>query len=149
MNKEQLKEAIGELDLVDALFKSEGIRFVDTAVRVEQVWDLINQLDEQKIPAPPLGTRQLKLFDEEPRERHLEIVTLLHKTWVEKNKRYGDSFSEVYDELGDMSALTQVLHKVNRLKALTVDEGLDDNDESLDDTLLDLANYCVMWLMER
>ena len=93
--------------------------------------------------------KQLKLFDGEPREQHLEIVQLLHKTWVEKNERYGDSFSEVYRELGDISALTQVLHKVNRLKTLAVDDDVDSGGESLDDTLLDLANYCVMWLMER
>lgn len=91
---------------------------------------------------------QLRLFDVEPETLHLEIVQLLHKTWVEKNERYGDSFSEVYRELGDISALTQVLHKVNRLKTLAVDD-VDSGGESLDDTLLDLANYCVMWLMER
>ena len=93
---------------------------------------------------------QLRLFDDvEPKERHWEIVNGLHKTWVEKNERYGDSFSEVYRELGDISALTQVLHKVNRLKTLAVDDDVDSGGESLDDTLLDLANYCVMWLMER
>ena len=93
---------------------------------------------------------QLKLFDDvEPKHRHLAIVELLHKTWVEKNERYGDSFSEVYRELGDISALTQVLHKVNRLKTLAVDDDVDSGGESLDDTLLDLANYCIMWLMER
>lgn len=92
--------------------------------------------------------KQLRLFDLEPKDRHLEIINLLHKTWVEKNERYGDSFSEVYRELGDISALTQVLHKVNRLKTLAVD-GDEGVAESLDDTLLDLANYCVMWLMER
>lgn len=92
--------------------------------------------------------KQLRLFDLEPKDRHLDIINLLHKTWVEKNERYGDSFSEVYDELGDVSALTQVLHKVNRLKTLAVDD-VDSGGESLDDTLLDLANYCVMWLMER
>lgn len=102
--------------------------------------------DLENLIEPTLGSG--KLFEGEPKERHFGIVKLLHKTWVEKNERYGDSFSEVYGELGDISALTQVLHKVNRLKTLTVEE-LDGNGESLDDTLLDLANYCVMWLMER
>lgn len=92
--------------------------------------------------------KQVKLFEGEPREQHQEILKLLHKTWVEKNERYGDSFSEVYWELGDVSALTQVLHKVNRLKTLAVNGDVGER-ESLDDTLLDLANYCVMWLMER
>ena len=146
MNKEELKEAVGELDLVDALFKNDSERYVDTAVSIMQVYDLIDQLEEPE----KVLYEQLRLFDVTPKERHLELVNLLHKTWVEKNERYGDSFSEVYDELGDISALTQVLHKVNRLKTLTVDDGgLGDNGESLDDTLLDLANYCIMWLMER
>ena len=147
MDKERLKEALGDLDLVDTVFEVDGVSYIDTAVRVMQVYDLIDQLDEQENVDIPMG-RQLRLFDVEPKERHLEIVHLLHKTWVEKNERYGDSFAEVYDELGDVSALTQVLHKVNRLKTLAIDGG-DDDGESLDDTLLDLANYCIMWLMER
>lgn len=103
--------------------------------------------DLEKLIEPTYGNQE-DLFEYDPKERHRGIVELLHRTWTEKNDLYGDSFSEVYDELGDISALTQVLHKVNRLKTLTV-EGDEGVKESLDDTLLDLANYCVMWLMER
>ena len=134
MDKQRLKDAIGELNVVDTLFEAHGVMYKDTAVSVMQVYDLIDEFDEMGQPS---------LFDVEPKERHWEILMLLHDTWVKKNNRYGDSFSEVYDELGDVSALAQVLHKVNRLKTLTVEDG------DLDDTLLDLANYCVMWLMER
>lgn len=44
-----LKEAIGELDLVDTVFDVGGVSYIDTAVRVMQVYDLIDQLDEPEV----------------------------------------------------------------------------------------------------
>lgn len=46
---EWLKEAIGELDLVDTVFDVGGVSYIDTAVRVMQVYDLIDQLDEPEV----------------------------------------------------------------------------------------------------
>ena len=46
MNKQQLKEAVGELNLVDTVFEIDGKSYIDTAVSVMQVYDLIDQLDE-------------------------------------------------------------------------------------------------------
>lgn len=46
---EWLKEAIGELDLVDTVFESDGVSYIDTAVSVMQVYDLIEQLDEPEV----------------------------------------------------------------------------------------------------
>ena len=39
--------------------------------------------------------------------------------------------------------------KLNRLKALTRAGNQQVNDESIDDTLMDLANYAIMTLVER
>lgn len=39
--------------------------------------------------------------------------------------------------------------KLNRLKALTRNGNQQVNDESIDDTLMDLANYAIMTLVER
>lgn len=53
MNKEQLKEAVGELNLVDTVFEVDGVSYIDTAVSVTQVYDLIDQLDEpEKVVIP-------------------------------------------------------------------------------------------------
>ena len=49
MNKEQLKEAVGELNSVDTAFEYDGVSYIDTAVSVNQVYDLIDQLDEPEI----------------------------------------------------------------------------------------------------
>lgn len=73
-----------------------------------------------------------------------EILNELLKVYEEKNKQYGNSFSELYDELGPISAITQILHKSNRLKALVKTNNLD----AIKDTLIDLANYSVMTLDE-
>jgi len=53
MNKEQLKEAVGELNLVDTKFESGGVTYIDAAVSWRQVYALINQLDEpEKVVIP-------------------------------------------------------------------------------------------------
>ena len=70
--------------------------------------------------------------------------------WLQKNAAYGDSFHELYKDLGIISAVTQITHKYNRLKTLAKDKNQDiaTNNESITDTLLDMANYCIMTAME-
>lgn len=53
MKKEQLKEAVGELNCVDTVFEADGKSYIDTAVSVMQVYDLIDQLDEPEKVAVP------------------------------------------------------------------------------------------------
>ena len=53
MDKQQLKEAVGELNLVDTVFEADGVSYIDTAVSVTQVYDLIDQLDgPEKVVIP-------------------------------------------------------------------------------------------------
>ena len=47
--KEWLKEAVGELNLVDTVFEYDGVSYIDTAVSVNQVYDLIDQMDEPEV----------------------------------------------------------------------------------------------------
>lgn len=83
-------------------------------------------------------------------ERHLEIVTELNKLYSEKNQDYGDSFGETYQKLGIISALTRISDKYNRLISLATkpEEERKVKDESIQDTLLDMANYCIMTIIE-
>ena len=46
---EWLKEEVGELNLVDTVFEADGVSYIDTAVSVMQVYDLIDELDEQEV----------------------------------------------------------------------------------------------------
>lgn len=79
---------------------------------------------------------------------HERLLDELHAIYVEKNQKYGDSFGRSIEKYGMISALTRMSDKFNRLESLILnnDEGTDD--ESLEDTLLDLANYCIMTVME-
>ena len=45
-DKEWLKEEIGELPCVDAVFNSDGSSYIDSVVPVMAVYDLIDELDE-------------------------------------------------------------------------------------------------------
>ena len=73
-----------------------------------------------------------------------------------KNKNYGDSFSKQFQEYGLTSVCIRLEDKLNRLKSLNkqiseakngiVDINVDD--ESIKDTLIDLANYSVLAIME-
>lgn len=84
-------------------------------------------------------------------KRHKEICDYIHNNlWLPKNTAYGDSFHNLYEDLGIISAVTQITHKYNRLKTLAKDKNnnIDTGDESIVDTLLDMANYCIMTVME-
>ena len=55
MNKEQLKEAVGELNFVNTVFEADDVSYIDTAVSVAQVYGLIDQLDEsEKVVIPKI-----------------------------------------------------------------------------------------------
>ena len=72
--------------------------------------------------------------------RELEIYKV-------KNQKYGNSFDLTVKKYGLISALTRMLDKWNRIEnlILTHDDGTDD--ESLKDSLMDLANYCNMTVL--
>lgn len=83
-------------------------------------------------------------------QRHFEIVTTLNQLYASKNSDYGDSFGETYRKLGIISALTRISDKYNRLISLSTkpEEERKVKDESIQDTLLDLSNYCIMTVIE-
>ena len=82
--------------------------------------------------------------------RHKELCNKLNSIYIEKNARYGDSVSIVRRELGSLSSLTRMYDKWNRLKNLILHPQLDDAaDESVTDTMLDLANYLLIEIIER
>lgn len=81
-------------------------------------------------------------------ERHLEIVTSLNDVYKRKNNDYGDSFGKSFEKYGITSALVRMEDKWNRLNSLAMGKEQMVADEKITDTLLDLANYCIMTVME-
>lgn len=81
--------------------------------------------------------------------RHKKICNSLNDVYKLKNSKYGDSFGQSVREFGYIAALTRISDKYNRIKQLILSkEDGGDTDESLEDSLLDLANYCIMTTME-
>lgn len=79
-----------------------------------------------------------------------EIVDEMFKVYKAKNHDYGNSVQDTYDRLGDASFLTRILDKVNRLVSLTQPgKEAQVKDEAIEDTILDLANYAVIYKMTR
>lgn len=75
-----------------------------------------------------------------------EIVCKMADTYEKKNADYGDSFGQTCDEFGIIAAIVRMNDKMNRIKQLSKKNALI-TDESIKDTILDLANYAVMTLM--
>ena len=81
---------------------------------------------------------------------HKGLCDDLHKLYINKNADYGDSFAKVREEIPN-AILVRLSDKLNRLKSLMTKE--DDErkikEESIDDTLVDIANYALLELVER
>lgn len=83
-----------------------------------------------------------------PKEVAFEAITAaMLDTYIRKNHDYGDSFGEGFKEFGLMSSVIRLGDKYRRLKSLCKADA-QVQDESIKDTLLDLANYAVMTLVE-
>ena len=80
-------------------------------------------------------------------EKHLKICEKLNEIYINKNHDYGDSFGDTFRKLGIISAVTRITDKTNRLQSLCKKEQKV-NDESIRDTLMDLANYAIMTIIE-
>lgn len=81
-------------------------------------------------------------------QQHKDICTKLNEIYIQKNKAYGNSFSDTFAKLGIISAVTRITDKYNRLVNLATNPDVNIGDESISDTLLDMANYCIMTYME-
>lgn len=80
-------------------------------------------------------------------EKHKQICNKLNEVYKAKNHDYGDSFGETFEKLGIISAVTRITDKVNRLQTLCKKESKVE-DETILDTLYDLANYSIMTIIE-
>ena len=80
-------------------------------------------------------------------ERHFEIVKGLNNLYARKNADYGDSVHDTYMKYGLTSFLVRLEDKLNRARTLSKQDALV-TDEKLEDTLLDMANYAILAVLE-
>lgn len=82
-------------------------------------------------------------------ELHMKICNELNEIYTKKNHDYGDSFHFFFLEEGMAMPRIRLGDKLNRFKALTKSSEVPFvNDESIRDTLMDLANYAIMTVLE-
>ena len=79
-------------------------------------------------------------------EEHKKLCDLMHEIYIKKNSDYGSSFSDLYDEYGSIISEIHIREKFNRFKQLRTNES--QVGESIEDTLMDMANYCLLTLLE-
>lgn len=80
--------------------------------------------------------------------RHGEICKEINELYAKKNHDYGDSFHQTFVEEGMAMARIRLGDKFNRFKTLSRNGEQKVNDESIRDTLIDLANYAIMTVLE-
>lgn len=79
-----------------------------------------------------------------------QITTNMFDLYKRKNADYGNSVAKTFDEYGLVSFLVRIEDKLNRVATLTKKSTTEQQvkDEKIEDTLLDLANYSIMALIE-
>lgn len=85
-----------------------------------------------------------KTFD----EHYNAILNNMRDTFEKKNHDYGDSTQKLYKQFKE-SYFVRIADKFNRINTLLTNNDDPKVDEKLEDTILDMANYCVLWLANK
>ena len=81
-------------------------------------------------------------------ETHKDLCEELHDLYRKKNADYGDSFRITRERFPE-AILIRLWDKMNRLTNLMKGNSYYAVDEPIEDTLIDLANYALLELVER
>lgn len=78
---------------------------------------------------------------------HRDVCAELNELYERKNRDYGDSFHRTFVLEGMAMARIRLSDKTNRFCTITRQKA-EVKDETIRDTLIDLANYAIMTVME-
>lgn len=114
----------------------------------------LKKQDDENFPASSCWNREMP--DSDPTlanptsntTLHQSILDELHQLYIRKNHDYGDSFHTTFEEEGWAMVRIRLGDKFRRLQSLSRGKAQMVNDESLRDTLVDLANYAILAVME-
>lgn len=76
------------------------------------------------------------------------VLNELRDLHAKKNKDYGDAFHKSFEEFGVTAGVVRLNDKMERVKSLVKNGKAEVKDESLMDTLKDMASYAVMLYVE-
>lgn len=126
---------------MDTLFRIIGKYDVDDE-EIDAIERLLDYDMNRDIQEKKLTLEQIRKL-----EKLEELFYTALQTYIKKNMDYGDSFSKSYQEFGLVAPVVRMSDKVERLKSLSKAEA-QVKDESIRDTLLDIANYAIMTVVE-
>jgi hypothetical protein len=90
-----------------------------------------------------------KRLSDTGKENHIfsDILKEMQELYNRKNHDYGNSFSETIQEFGFTPAVARINDKFRRVKQMVKGEQMQ-VEESMRDNLIDIANYCVLTIIE-
>ena len=82
--------------------------------------------------------------------KYTKIVNEMYEIYKAKNADYGDSVHDTFLKYGLLSFLVRMEDKISRLRSLTLKGKKEQRvkNESILDTLQDLANYAILAIIE-
>ena len=87
--------------------------------------------------------------DHQAKVNAFEDVTIqMRELFSAKNWDYRDSFAETFKKWGLAMTCIRLGDKLNRLDSFALNQQMQVDDEKVEDTLMDLANYAIMTLVE-
>lgn len=101
-----------------------------------------------KIETPKIETPKAKPNESDKEQLHGILCELVHETYVKKNHDYGNSFGSLRKKYPVLICI-HIAEKLERLNTLIENPKSARVKESIEDTLMDIANYCLMELTER
>lgn len=115
---------------------------------IDKLEHIVNELPLEK--ADPLYDLMLELGEliDDGVGPFIDITNSLTKIYQAKNQDYGNSFEKSLYKFGLVASIIRLSDKMNRIESLSQTKAKV-KDESIEDTLLDLANYAIMtviWL---
>lgn len=77
-----------------------------------------------------------------------DVTIVLRNLYDAKNRDYNDSFGKSFEKWGLPMSCIRLGDKLNRLESFSQQKEMLAHDESVVDTIRDLANYAIMTLVE-
>ena len=143
---------VNESNLKDAVVES-----ITIGQTLQSIYDIPPQIKINSDKIKEVNTKETlqETLDEvkEPvenefMEEYKKIVTETMELCVKKNKDYGNATDESFKQFGDVSYQVRCFDKWSRINTL-LKNGKAEVSESLEDSLLDLANYLFLWVTSR
>lgn len=112
-------------------------------------WNYNNFLENFSLVNPLQGSQGdgISLSLSESASKFKELTDIMYETYIKKNHDYGNSFDISMNEEGLAAARIRLGDKWLRFKKLSKGQETLVKDESIRDTLLDMANYAIMTVM--